>query len=663
MSLFSKICEGIITEVNASQAYERFYSMIPREEYDEIIGGETNIDKFVQFFLNAVRDDKYPPKRAAVVLDYFRKADPLIRQNIRNSFNAGEYDTPDEIAIDIEYLEKGGVVNKNKFAKEGLIVLAKDENWTITCTTNYLANTHYFGNTSWCTASDRAGRYDGYEMFRRYTEHGNELLIQAASNTDKNEMYQMEIARPSRKLSDYDDPDGCFFSQVCDKADNSITGAKVVKRVGKILEDVLNDSEKMMFCLKKEQEQLEPEQKYQEKQDKIIKIKKEKREKAINEKRRKLTAEADEKNREINTDMEPYWNEVVSQKLYENTEFLTKVFQVTRKLGGDITSAEEIELAKSVNFLMRRNSNSICKVPGEENLRIIKIILTLLDAPVWKVVDFWGDYGLRDCKLDFALPYSVQDMMGLVVVYDTSEDKVVKVLMHTEPGQYCSNMMAGSIDPGMGADDMTAKYIVIMDVDGGDYIMNTQNSKLYRYCDHGDNSRANRPITVMNVFGHPFFVSRVDSNGIAYCCVLLKSPDDFEVMLKPDRFLINNGGSLFLDKQEGWLLTSYKFGSVNSTKLPQDILPNIKDCWKSDLEGYLYMTFKDRKENVFCLDGPLANQFVFGPMCHECDIYTSSRSVTGRLKKGNSNCLIRYSVDDNKYVLKNMRTARLRMDM
>ena len=56
MSWLNTIVEGILSEIGADDAYNRFYNSIPREDYDEILGGESNIDKFMQFILNGVRD-------------------------------------------------------------------------------------------------------------------------------------------------------------------------------------------------------------------------------------------------------------------------------------------------------------------------------------------------------------------------------------------------------------------------------------------------------------------------------------------------------------------------------------------------------------------------------------------------------------------------------
>lgn len=659
MSLFSNICEGIITEINANQAYERFYSTMPREDYDTVVGGETNIDKFIQFFLNAVRDDNYPVGRAKAVLDLYRSADPLIRQNIKNSFNAGEYDTPDEIAIDVDYLKNGGVVNKNKFAKEGFIVLAKDENWTITCTTNYLANTHYFGYTSWCTASDRAGRYDGYNMFKRYTDSGDELLIQATSNANKEETYQMEIQRPQRTLAEFDDPDNGFFAQVCDKKDNGMYGKDVLKRVGKVLEDVLNDKEKLLFCLKKQKEQYEPEQKYQEKQDKIIDIKRVRREKAIAEKRKKLEAEVTAKNAAETYDTAPYWKEIVDKKLYEDPEFLTKVHAVTRKIGDMDNPEEELELMKSVNFLIKVDSSTVCRLP-QDNLRVFRFNLGLLDPPQYRVVNFYGDYGLKDCKIEFGLNYSRRIVMAIVAIYDADESKYTKVLLHldNEGDNDAESLMCDSIEAGMGARDMAGKYILALGVGGYDCIMNTETGQLYKYSEHDGNSRQNRPVWVLNYFGHPFFVSRSMSDGTPFTCILVKSPEDIEVSHESDRYLVESSASVLLDRETGHLMVSYQFDTVYSTKIPTEIAANVKDCWKSEIQGYLYVILRGGKENVFCVGTENNNnQFVFGDDCTECDIYESRRTIIGRIKKGGVPCYIKYSIDSNSYILKNARTG------
>ena len=52
MSWLKNIYESIINEISAEDAYNRFYSSIPREDYDKILDGDPAPDKLKQFILN-----------------------------------------------------------------------------------------------------------------------------------------------------------------------------------------------------------------------------------------------------------------------------------------------------------------------------------------------------------------------------------------------------------------------------------------------------------------------------------------------------------------------------------------------------------------------------------------------------------------------------------
>ena len=221
MSLFSTIFEGVINEVKAEDAYNRFYSSMPKKDFEKITGGEPEIDKFVQFLLNTVRDGLSTVDEAAQANSEFKSADPLVRQNILNAFRAGEYETANEVLVNLQYLKEGGFINKNKFAKQGYIKVAENDEWLVTCTTNYMANNHYFGHTKWCTASDRLGRYDGYLMYKRYGCNGNSLLMQFTRKGTKGETYQAEVDGV---------PDGGMrVSTICNIEDEQISDAKRFK--------------------------------------------------------------------------------------------------------------------------------------------------------------------------------------------------------------------------------------------------------------------------------------------------------------------------------------------------------------------------------------------------------------------------------------------------
>ena len=658
MSLFGKICEGIINEIDASKAYERFYTSIPKEDFYRITGGETNIDKFVQFILNAVRDDDYSVDKAAEIVKAFKEADPLIRQNIINGFNNGEYVSPDEIAIDLEYLKNGGVVNKNKFAKEGLVVLAKDDKWTITCTTNYLANTHYFGYTKWCTASDRAGRYDGYEMFKRYTDGGDHILIQATSNADKNETYQMEVARPNQQFSNFEYADGSYFEQVCNKEDDSISGTKVVNEiVGDILRNVLDDTEKTMFCVKQQQSQWENEEKYQAKQTKIIQIKKEKLAKEIDKKRVKLQMKADEKNAAVDTSTEKYWDEVVAKKLYENVDFLQKIYNATVKLGEVEDEQERLKIVESANFMLALDRSCVMKCT---DFYVYKFRISLLEGPKWRVEDFWGDYGLRDCKLSYSLDYTRENKMLLFAL--TSKDrrdgaKLLKIICHTEPGDDGYNMDYSSIDGSIYGDELDNRYMAITGLKDGDIILDVKTSEIYNYGKYDpSDSRQYKPVRVMKLYGKLCFISRNGSYGTPHCLVIVNSPEDIVVEHDSDRFLVNNGGGLLLDKKEGFLQLVYRVGEPQDFRIDKEIAAKTSDCWKSDLENYIYFVFKDSTENVLHAEQGAA-EFVFGNNSSDVEVYETENAITSSAKKNGKRVIIKYFPDDGNYYLEDARTG------
>ena len=106
MSLFNAIFESVLNEIKSDDAYDRFYSSMPREDFDRITGGAPDIDKFVQFLLNSVRDGTSTVEEAAQANEEYKSADPLIRQNILNAFRNGEYETAKEVLINIQYLKE-----------------------------------------------------------------------------------------------------------------------------------------------------------------------------------------------------------------------------------------------------------------------------------------------------------------------------------------------------------------------------------------------------------------------------------------------------------------------------------------------------------------------------------------------------------------------------
>ena len=110
MGLFNIVLEGVLNEVRAEDAYSKFYSSMPREDFDRITGGEENIDKFIQFFLNCVRDGKSTVDEAVEAINAFKGADQLVKQKIKNKLSNGEYEEAAEVTYDVNYLSSGGAV-------------------------------------------------------------------------------------------------------------------------------------------------------------------------------------------------------------------------------------------------------------------------------------------------------------------------------------------------------------------------------------------------------------------------------------------------------------------------------------------------------------------------------------------------------------------------
>ena len=79
MGLFNLIFESVINEIRSEDAYARFYNSIPKDVYDAITGGQENIDKFIQFFLNCVRDKKSSADEAVEAINAFKEADQLVK--------------------------------------------------------------------------------------------------------------------------------------------------------------------------------------------------------------------------------------------------------------------------------------------------------------------------------------------------------------------------------------------------------------------------------------------------------------------------------------------------------------------------------------------------------------------------------------------------------
>lgn len=352
MNWLKTIYNGLITEIRAEDAYNRFYNKMPKEDFYSILGGKEDVDKFYRFFLDCVRDGKSETSDAINAISDFKESDQLVKQSVLNKINTNAYEDCDSVIADIDYLSCGGaILSKNKFAKQGYFKIKEDDKWVATCTTNYLANGHYFGNSHWCTASDREGRFDGYHYFKRYTINDNGILIQFSWKGEIEPAPRDANGKVSEDYLDFDFPiedifkDGKILErfsliqvqvkevyektltneQICDKYDQPLSNKKFENIIGNDMFSVTEDFEVYLFASGKQNEQKDAEAKYQSFQDPIIQKRKERRRAIFLKKRQELSSECKEYNRNAEKEAREYWSEFLISEKYKDQNILQAV--------------------------------------------------------------------------------------------------------------------------------------------------------------------------------------------------------------------------------------------------------------------------------------------------------------------------------------------------
>ena len=433
MSWLKTIYESIVNEIGADDAYNRFYSSIPREDYDEILGGNPAPDKFIQFILNCVRDGKSTKEDAVDAVRAYNGADQLVKQNVLNKFRTGEYSDALDIAADIKYMSSGGaILSRNKFAKEGLIKLKENDRWIATCTTNYMASNHYFGDSHWCTASDREGRYDGYLMYKDYTG-GDSVLIQfkwkgkvlpkpenddVPESLDDNDRVQYDdelgyvgdaIAKDDSMYQAQIDRDG-YIGQICDWDDNSSSRQTLKKVIGKEMYSVLEDHELIKWLLNKTNESVEKEEKYQAGITELIKKKRERKEAAYRAKKERLEQECEQLNAQKEAFVLEKWKEFVDNKLYKDPNIVSYMYErdVNNVYNDESDSQEEEEKLAKTNYAV------IQEVEVSDKFSVLQVSAML---GLSKYVDY--DYDMSDCEIkDICMTTPVGGVIALIVHND-----------------------------------------------------------------------------------------------------------------------------------------------------------------------------------------------------------------------------------------------------
>lgn len=197
--------ETVNEAISTKDAYDRFYATrLNRDTYDLAMGGTVNMTPFHKLMLEIIIsnfDDNQGQANAVAAYgsNVWKNADANMRQLILKKVKSGEIDSSSPAAFmeSLKSITNAGVVTKKQASANGLVTLYEDDYILITCTLSYAASTKYYGMTSWCTASDLGGRYNGFYMFKQYTSafdgDAESCLIQIVNKRDKSQMVQMLV--------------------------------------------------------------------------------------------------------------------------------------------------------------------------------------------------------------------------------------------------------------------------------------------------------------------------------------------------------------------------------------------------------------------------------------------------------------------------------------
>ena len=493
MGLFNIVLEGVLNEVRAEDAYSKFYSSMPREDFDRITGGEENIDKFIQFFLNCVRDGKSTVDEAVEAINAFKGADQLVKQKIKNKVSNGEYEEAAEVTYDVGYLSSGGaVLSRKKFAKDGYIKLGENERWLCTCTTNYCANNHYYGNSHWCTASDRMGRYDGFNYFRNYGPDCQCALIQfkwkgKVIPTPSDISVSSDRLMPSDEFFDRENGfigeaipekyqmfqlqinEYLNIRQLCDWADCSMDERLLQKFVGEKMFGVV-DEEKVKFCINKSKEQYDIETKYQESIYKLLQLKKEKKRKAYESKKSRLMDECEEYNRQKRIYIGGIWKEFLNEKLYENPDILMYMYNRDIKNTIDKNSDDVFKKTK------------YAKIIGNTKVKdgLYSFVIGPSKGMFKDVSEFHTDNGDVDCKI-VEMPANTLALRQTIVIFVNIIDGGTRCIPNELGvfGPYDTKVYATIVEPFIPSSISSDRFVSIgYDMDS--FIIDTANKNTFQ---------------------------------------------------------------------------------------------------------------------------------------------------------------------------------------
>lgn len=217
-------CVTALNEISSSDAYERFYkNIVTPEQWEALMKGAPTMTPLHKVVLDLIKNEGWDDELAELTIRAWNTLDGDGRKYLIDLISGAvsRNETWPKVKISVKNLLKHALETpyhtEVKFSDNGLVKLYEDDKILVTCTISYAASKKYYGDTHWCTASDITGRYDGFQMFWRYTEDDGGVLIQFVPKDNREKAIQVQF------YEDGTDGDACDFF------DRSVTLDEVIK--------------------------------------------------------------------------------------------------------------------------------------------------------------------------------------------------------------------------------------------------------------------------------------------------------------------------------------------------------------------------------------------------------------------------------------------------
>lgn len=358
--MFDQIVESALNEISAEDAYNKFYKTLPRDAFFELVNMYGKFDNLMKFLLNSISKDKNTFKDAEFFIDKYKKADNDVRIRFNQNFKNGEYEDITDMMYGIDSISKSGVDTTKSIQAYGLVKIYEDDDYLLTCTTTYEANHHFYGDSSWCTASDRFGRYDGWKFFLRYICDDDDMQ----SHYEEEEitpdwvecvLVQYIDKKNNRKFQIQIDGDGSA-NQICDYKDRSRYMEDV--NMPKFLEDLLLDELGYLFI--RTRDGLKKEYPFQKEKDPYVDAKRKKKMEEYDRLQQQLENEVRERTINKMAFVQKTFSNLLNSNLLENKEFVKKIISGPINNYSEENDYEQDELSK-FEILLKEQSYALAE--------------------------------------------------------------------------------------------------------------------------------------------------------------------------------------------------------------------------------------------------------------------------------------------------------------